>query len=85
MKAQSQAQYEKQALQGFKNLLVGKTIQSVFYMGAGDMENMGWYKRPVVIQFTDGTFIIPQRDDEGNDGGALLHIGKDFDSVISTL
>ena len=71
MKAQSQAQYEKQALQEFKNLLVGKTIQSVFYLGAGDMENMGWYKRPVVIQFTDGTFIIPQSDDEGNDGGSI--------------
>ena len=58
MKAQSQAQYEKQALQEFKNLLVGKTIQSVFYLGAGDMENMGWYKRPVVIQFTDGTLLF---------------------------
>ena len=86
MKAQTQAQYEKQALQGFTNLLVGKTIRSVFYMGAGDMENMGWYKRPVVIQFTDGTYIIPQCDDEGNDGAALLHIGVDGGSkVIYTL
>lgn len=82
MKAETQAQYEKQALQGFSKLLVGKTIRSVFYMGAGDMENMGWYKRPVVIQFTDGTFIIPQRDDEGNDGGALLHVGKDLEHTI---
>ena len=82
MKAQSQAQYEKQALKEFKNLLVGKTIQSVFYLGAGDMENMGWYKRPVVIQFTDGTYIIPQCDDEGNDGGALLYIGADRESKL---
>lgn len=82
MNAQTQAQIEKQALQEFKNLLVGKTIQSVFYLGAGDMENLGWYKRPVVIQFTDGTFIIPQTDDEGNDGGALLHIGADRESKL---
>lgn len=86
MKSQTQAQYEKQALQGFKNLLVGKTIRSVFYMGAGDMENMGWYKRPLVIQFTDGTHIIPQTDNEGNDGGALLQIGVDgVEKVIYTL
>jgi hypothetical protein len=30
-----------------------------------------WYNRPLCILLDDGTWIIPQSDDEGNDGGAL--------------
>ena len=30
-----------------------------------------WDNRPICILLNDGTWIIPQRDDEGNDGGAL--------------
>lgn len=51
--------------------LEGKTIASVRWLGDADMAQLMWYKRPVQITFTDGSFIIPQMDDEGNDGGAL--------------
>jgi hypothetical protein len=78
---QSQEQIKEHAL-GFEKLLVGKTIRSVSYLSDGDMTNMGWWKRPIIIQFTDGTHIIPQRDDEGNDGGALIHIAVNGDSKI---
>ena len=33
---------------------------------------MGWYKRPLIIFFTDGSYLMLQNDDEGNDGGAGL-------------
>ena len=51
--------------------LVGKTIKSVRYMTIEEAQETRWYYRPVVIEFTDGTYIIPQKDDEGNDGGAI--------------
>lgn len=56
----------------FHNKLKGKTIKSVSYMTDKEIENWGWYKKAVVIQFTDGSLLIPQKDDEGNDGGALF-------------
>lgn len=57
--------------------LVGKSIKRVSYLTKEDASNMMWYKRPIVIEFDDGTMIIPQMDDEGNDGGALLYLGAD--------
>lgn len=57
--------------------LVGKTIKRVHYLSNKDAENLMWYKRPIVIEFEDGSMIIPQMDDEGNDGGALMYLGAD--------
>ena len=54
-----------------KEFLVGKTIKSVRYMTDEEMEDFMWYRKPVIIDFTDGSWIIPQSDDEGNNGGAL--------------
>lgn len=53
------------------DFLVGKTIKSVRYMTDEEMNDFMWYHKPVIIDFTDGSWIIPQKDDEGNDGGAL--------------
>lgn len=52
-------------------ILVGKTIKKVQYLSREDAQKMGWYKRPLVIVFTDGSFIYAMRDDEGNDAGAM--------------
>lgn len=52
--------------------LVGKTIKEVRYMTKEEAEEMMWYKRPIVIFFTDGSHMFPSMDDEGNDGGALF-------------
>ena len=40
-------------------------------MSKKDAEELGWYKRPLMLMLENGTWIIPQQDDEGNDGGAL--------------
>ena len=53
------------------DFLVGKTIKSVRYMTNEEMEDFMWYKKAIIIDFTDGHWIIPQSDDEGNNGGAL--------------
>lgn len=54
-----------------KNFLRGKTIKTVRYMSEEEAKQYDWYSRPLAIFFTDGTFIFPMMDDEGNDGGAL--------------
>lgn len=73
----NQTQVRLEASKEFTKLLKGKTIKSVSYLGTEDMENMMWYSRPVVIHFTDGTHLIPQSDDEGNDGGVLMHVDRE--------
>lgn len=62
--------------------LKGKTIKNVRYLNDKEMEGMMWYNRPVVIFFTDGSYIIPSADDEGNDGGALFTSDEGNLSVI---
>lgn len=69
-------------LEKFNQMLRGKTIKNVSWLGDKDMEQLMWYKRPVVIEFTDGSFLIPQSDDEGNDGGSMYYGGKEGHDVI---
>jgi len=54
-----------------KKALVGKKIVGVEYLPKKYLEEWMWYKRPIVLKLDDGTMLIPQMDDEGNDGGAL--------------
>ena len=61
----------KSLAKGFTRL-VGKQIESVDYMTPQETGFMGWNQCPIKIRFTDGSYIIPQSDDEGNEGGALL-------------
>lgn len=65
--------------------LVGKTIKKVRYMTEQEADNMYWSKRPLVIHFTDGSFLIPQADDEANDGGALWYQKSDLDLTIPVI
>lgn len=72
-------------IKNLESQLVGKSIKCIRYMNEKEMEMFGWYKRPVIILLNDGTFIIPQSDDEGNDGGAIALIkGKKFNLIPTT-
>ena len=51
--------------------LYGKKIVGVRYLTQEETEASGWYSSPIVIELSDGSALIPQSDDEGNDGGAL--------------
>tara|TARA_R100000234_G_scaffold115376_1_gene91305 strand:+ start:1150 stop:1428 length:279 start_codon:yes stop_codon:yes gene_type:complete len=51
--------------------LVGRKIVKCRYMSDKEMKESMWFNRPLCILLDDGTWIIPQSDDEGNDGGAL--------------
>ena len=52
--------------------LTGKKVKAVRYLSKAEADQLGWHSRPLVIEFEDGTLLFPSRDDEGNDGGALL-------------
>jgi len=71
-------------LKQFRKYLNGKTIKTITWLGDNNMEDLLWYNRPIVIHFTDGSILIPQSDDEGNDGGALYYQDKDQSDIIYT-
>ena len=65
--------------------LTGKTIASVRYMTEQECKRLMWVSRPLLIRFTDGSYIIPQMDDEGNDGGAMYYEGDSGAVLIHTI
>ena len=60
--------------------LVGKTVKEVRPLGEGDLKALYWEGGygavAFVIVFTDGSFIIPMMDEEGNGAGALMFEDK---------
>lgn len=72
----------------FTKMLKGKRIDSCRYMTIDEADQFGWYARPLIIVFSDKSYIILQSDDEGNDGGAALYEHKpseDKHSIIYTI
>jgi hypothetical protein len=54
------------------DLLAGKVVKEARYLTPKEAEDLGWENRPVAIFFTDGTYVFPSQDDEGNGAGALF-------------
>lgn len=57
--------------------LVGKTVAQVRTLTDAELEQFMWdgggSEVAFVVFFTDGSFIIPSRDDEGNGAGTLIY------------
>ena len=54
--------------------LIGRKIVNVRHLNPEECDNFGWYSSPLALFLDDGTCLIPQSDDEGNNGGAMAHI-----------
>ena len=68
------------------NHLVGLKIVGVRYLTKEETDASGWYRSPIVIELNDGSALIPQQDDEGNDGGALwIANSKCLDDLIPVI
>lgn len=56
--------------------MVGKTVADVYSLSSDEILEMGWYESwgqvPFIVEFTDGTCIIPSSDPEGNGPGFLI-------------
>ena len=66
--------------------LVAKRITSVRYMTQEEADALMWSKRPLIITLSDGSMIVPQMDDEGNNGGALWVVQNgEQDKLVYTI
>jgi len=72
--------------------LIGRKIVNVRHLTPQECANFGWNKSPLALFLDDWTCLIPQTDDEGNDGGAMKHVDlrtyrEDYikESVLYTL
>lgn len=55
-----------------KDPIIGRTITDIRQMTQEEADEFGFFARPVLIFLDDGSYLVPSRDDEGNDGGALF-------------
>jgi hypothetical protein len=54
--------------------LIGRKIIGIRWLTKEESDSLfGWYHQPIAIMLDDGTQLIPQSDDEGNDAG-VIHI-----------
>ena len=68
-----------------KKVLLGKKIVQVKYVDTEEAKSYMWYKRPVSFTLDDGTRLMVQQDDEGNDGGALWYGNKEGEDLLPVL
>jgi hypothetical protein len=62
-------------------VLVGKTIKQIRYLTDQEQEQFDWLDSAVVIIFTDGSWIIPMSDDEGNNAGAIQTSNPELETI----
>jgi uncharacterized protein YlaI len=67
-----------------KKLLLNQTIVKVDYVDDKGAEEMGLHNKPIQIKLSNGLWLTPMKDDEGNDGGAI-HTNHKEEGVIPTL
>ncbi len=70
-----------------REFLVGKTIKTARYLNKEELIGCfgdDTYKAPLVIEFTDGSWIFPMSDDEGNNGGALATSDEEMPTIPVT-
>ena len=69
-------EYPNPDMKKLADTLLGLEIVAIEYMSKEEIEHAGWDSRPFCIKLSNGGWIYPMRDDEGNDGGALCYTGS---------
>jgi hypothetical protein len=67
------------------NYLVGKTVRRVRYLNDVETEDLGWVYNTLVIEFTDGHWIVPMSDNKGNEAGAIWTSSQSELNIIPTI
>ena len=68
-----------------KQVVLGRKIIQVKYVDTKEAKSYMWDKRPISFTLDDGTRLMVQQDDEGNDGGALWYGNKDGEDLLPVL
>ena len=79
------AEYEKEKIKEVKNVLLGKKVVEIRYMTEEECTYFCWDKAGIVIIFEDGSYILPQSDNEGNNGGALSLSTPARETIVPTI
>lgn len=61
--------------------LLGRRITKVEYLSRKECDEMGWSNQPIAIQLNHKYWLIPMRDDEGNDGGSISTTFEDLPTI----
>jgi len=61
--------------------LVGRKIVDIRYLSAEEADSCGFYNQPICLFLDNGEWIMPMRDDEGNDGGAMATSYKNLSTI----
>ena len=77
----SKKDLEQEWVQAISDKLVGKTINEVRYISDKEARGMDWDARSVAIQLSDGEWVFPMQDDEGNGPGALSTTYEDLPTI----
>ena len=65
--------------------LLNKRIIKVEYMEQEECDTYGLFNSPITFFLDDGTRVIAQKDDEGNDGGVLTCLTKTTEEILPVL
>ena len=68
-----------------ENVLLGRQIVRVEYMGQDECDRYMWHKRPITFVLDNNTRVIAMCDDEGNDGGVLTCLTKNKEEILPVL
>ena len=61
--------------------LVGRKIVDIRYLSAEEADSCGFYNQPICLFLDNGEWIMPMRDDEGNDCGAMATSYKKLSTI----
>ena len=75
---------EQHWLPSIKELLLHQRIVDVQYTSEEDAEEQGWTFRPIQIKLSNGMWLTPTQDDEGNEGGSI-HTNEKLLPVIPVI
>ena len=65
-----------------KEYFADRELSSDEYMSEEEADDMDWVNRPIQIRLSNGIWLTPTQDDEGNDGGS---ISTNTTDIIPTL
>ena len=68
-----------------EDVLLGRRILKVEYMSSKECNEYMWYKRPITFILDNGTRVIAQMDDEGNEGGVLACLTNKAEEILPVL
>jgi len=59
----------------------GKVVRNIRYTTEAELSELRWDFRTPIVFFTDGSYLMPSADDEGNSGGVFFTSDDSIDTI----